>query len=168
VIENPRDDAEFACAHCGELLVVSFEHKLVLANPDQTFVDLTTQSAQSRPADAQWGNQISASRRRRASELALERTMDEKDRALKGFVYGILLVVFGGLLMVIAFLRYSFLSDDWLNIIGFGLGLVFIPLGAYTTVWFSLMARSKGKEEAEIIRDRESLEAANSSSSSSN
>ena len=158
-IDAIRDQAEFVCDHCGEVLAVSVEGKIVMAHPAQTYADPSFQArSEGRKANPLRRNQISAARRIKSTELALERTFLEKDRALKGFVYGILLMVFGGLLTVLTFLRNTFLFDDWLNLIGFGLGLIFIPLGAYITIWFTLTSRAKDKEEAEIIREREAID----------
>jgi hypothetical protein len=158
-IDGVREKVESACAHCGEALTVSFENKIVLAHPVQTFVDPASRArGKPRQTDSVRGNQISDARKRRSNELALERNQQEQDHALKGLVSGIMGVVFGGLLMALAFLRLAYLSDDWLNYVGFSLGLVFVLLGAYIAIWFSLLARAKGKEESEIMRERLALD----------
>jgi len=96
---------------------------------------------------------ISPQRKRRAAELALQRIANQERDVVRGFFYGSLFVVFGGIFILASSLRWLFVSDDWLNLVGLGLGLVFIPVGIYFGYWFYRSSQALKRDEEEIKRE---------------
>lgn len=145
---------EFTCKHCGELLTLSADDKVVLARPIQTYLQLADE-----PQDLGDGEsvseissipEISARRRKKAITLAYERIAQEKKDVTRGFLYGVFFLVFGTLFLVTSFSRLVLISNDWLNLVGFAFGLIFAALGIYLTLWFRQVSRSLSREEKTI------------------
>jgi uncharacterized membrane protein YcjF (UPF0283 family) len=128
---------------------------VTLAVPLQTYLSLEDDVSGSvetglPPNKAAVVPQRSTQRKRKAAEIALERIEYEKRDFSRGVLYGILFIVFGIIFIIVSFLRETFVSSDWLNWIGFAVGLVFLPLGAYFAYWFSKAAQSLSRDEEEI------------------
>ena len=149
----------FNCSHCGEGLVLSADNKVILAKPIQTYLALdetaqgtfgTSLAADKRTAPAP---QRSTQRKQKAAEIALERIAIEKRDFTRGVLYGILFIVFGAIFILISILREMFISSDWLNWVGFAIGLLFLPLGAYFAYWFYKSSQSLSRDEEEIGED---------------
>ena len=153
-LDSVPSDSEFACLHCGELLALSTDNKVVLARPIQTYLELDEES----PADIEGATanettsppQISERRRRKAAEIAYERIANEKKDISRGFFYGFFFLVFGAVFLTISLSRLILVSNDWLNLVGFGVGLVFTALGGYLALWFHKLSRSLSIEEKTI------------------
>ena len=135
--------------------MLSADNKVTLAKPIQTYLALDDH------ATASWGTDLpdkdvlsipqrSNQRKQKAAEIALERIANEKRDFTKGIWYGILFIVFGCIFILVAFLRQSFISSDWLNWIGFAVGLAFLPLGAYFAYWFYKSSQTLSRDEEEI------------------
>ena len=147
-------DSEFACEHCGELLAVSIDNKVVLARPIQTYLEVDEQP----PADTERATaseptevpQISDRRRRKAAEIAYERIAIEKKDLSRGFFFGSFFLVFGAVFLIISLARLLLVSNDWLNLVGLGFGLIFTALGGYLALWFHKLSRSLSNEEKTI------------------
>jgi hypothetical protein len=145
--------SQFNCRRCGEALLLSSDYKVTLARPIQTYMALGDQvddSGEMGSASEMETSSISPQRKRRAAELALERIAFEKRDVTRGIFYGFFFIVFGGLFLFISFLRQLFVSSDWLNLVGFGLGLVFIPLGIYFAYWFYKSSQYLDKDAEEL------------------
>jgi predicted RNA-binding Zn-ribbon protein involved in translation (DUF1610 family) len=155
-LDSQLTEAQFTCRHCGEALLFSSDHKVTLAKPIQTYVALgepipdTLDASFSGDKETSSIPQRSTERKKRAAELALERIADEKRAVTSGIFYGILFIVFGGIFILVSFLREWFIASDWLNWVGFGLGLVFVPLGVYFSFWFYRSSQSLSEDEQEI------------------
>jgi uncharacterized membrane protein YcjF (UPF0283 family) len=136
-------------------LVYSSDHKVILAKPIQTYLESAEQ-----PQSIEFGSsgdneirvipQLSPERQKRAAELAIERIADEKKDLRKGFIYGIVFTIFGGIFLIISLLRLLFVTGDWLNFAGFGFGFLIMAVGIYLATWFFRSSRSLGIEEEEI------------------
>ena len=136
--------------------MLSADNKVTLAKPIQTYLALDEH------IQGNWGTglpadkdvlsipQRSTQRKQKAAEIALERIANEKRDFTRGVWYGILFIVFGCIFILISFLRQSFISDDWLNWLGFAVGFVFLPLGGYFAYWFLKSSQSLSKDEEEI------------------
>ena len=135
--------------------MLSSDNKVTLAVPLQTYLALDDHLPGSvetilPPEDAAAVPQRSTQRKRKAAEMALERIANEKKDFSRGVLYGILFIVFGSVFILISILREAFVSSDWLNWIGFAVGLFFLPLGAYFAYWFLKSSQSLSKDEEEI------------------
>ncbi len=154
-LDSEPTESTFACSHCGEALVWSSDHKVILAKPIQTYLEPEGQP-QSPGLGSSVNNelrvipQVSPERQKRAAELAIERIADEKKDLRRGFVYGIVFTIFGGIFLVISLLRILFVTSDWLNFVGFGVGFLILLVGIYLATWFFRSWRSLGIEEEEI------------------
>lgn len=155
-LDSQPIESQFNCPCCGEALLLSSDHKVTLAKPIQTYLGLGEEiqgPAEMRSAGENETPSIpqrSDLRKRKTAELALDRIADEKRDVTRGIFYGILFIVFGGTFILISFLRQLFVSSDWLNLVGFGLGLVFVPLGAYFAYWFYKSSQTLSEDEKEI------------------
>ena len=139
--------------------MLSADNKVILAKPIQTYLALdetaqgtfgTSLAADKRTAPAP---QRSTQRKQKAAEIALERIAIEKRDFTRGVLYGILFIVFGAIFILISILREMFISSDWLNWVGFAIGLLFLPLGAYFAYWFYKSSQSLSRDEEEIGED---------------
>jgi predicted RNA-binding Zn-ribbon protein involved in translation (DUF1610 family) len=145
--------SQFNCRHCGEALLLSSDNKITLAKPIQTYLALDDQvQGTDYPPDKGAASipQRSTQRKRKTAEIALERIANEKRDFTRGIFYGLLFIIFGMIFILISFLREAFVSSDWLNWIGFAVGLVFLPLGAYFALWFYNSSQSLSRDEEEI------------------
>ena len=143
--------SEIACKHCGELLALSPDHKVVLARPIQTYLHLGEESSnggESDDADAPVSiPPLSVRRKKQTVELAYERIAQEKKDVTRGFVYGTFFLVFGIVFLLTSLSRLVLVSNDWLNVAGFVFGLVFASMGVYLVLWFRKLSRSLSREE---------------------
>jgi len=158
LLEFQSQVSEFNCSHCGEALRLSSDHKLILVKPIETYMVL--EETPGIVPEGPWeGNvaqpipAISPQRKRRAAELALQRIANQERDVVRGFFYGSLFVVFGGIFILASSLRWLFVSDDWLNLVGLGLGLVLIPVGIYFGYWFYRSSQALKRDEEEIKRE---------------
>jgi hypothetical protein len=148
--------SQFNCRHCGEALLLSTDNKVTLARPIQTYLSLDEHvpgnlgTSLSPDRDAPFIPQRSTQRKRKSAEIALERIANEKRDFSRGVWYGILFIVFGCIFILVSFLRQVFISSDWLNWLGFAVGLIFLPLGGYFAYWFFKSSQSLSKDEEEI------------------
>ena len=147
--------SQFNCSHCGQTLLLSNDNKVTLAVPLQTYLSLDGRVPGSTitnlpPNDTAIIPERSTQRKRKAAEIALERIADEKRDSSRGVLYGILFIVFGIIFILVSFLRETFVSSDWLNWLGFAVGLLFLPLGAYFAYWFYKSSESLSRDEEEI------------------
>jgi hypothetical protein len=155
-LESQNIRSQFNCSHCGEALLASVDNKITLAKPIQTYLALDEHVpgilGTSLPADKGTTSspERSTQRKRIAAEIALERIAIEKRDFTRGVFYGILFIVFGGIFILISFLREMFISSDWLNWIGFAIGVLFLPLGAYFAYWFYKSSQILSRDEDEI------------------
>ncbi len=162
-VDISGDIPEFHCDRCGEALAASSDGKLVLVHTLQTYVDFdnleqdpgSQNRKQENPANVL---SIFYERKKRSAEIAYERLGQEKKFAYRGFFFGILFVVFGGILLSLAYARYLLRIEDWLNFAALGFGLIFVPLGVYVMLWFALTLRSWSKNEREIEKEIRGLE----------
>ena len=151
--------SQFNCLHCGQALLLSDDNKVTLAVPIQTYLSLqddtlTSPGIGSFPdKESAAGPERSTLRKRKAAEIALERIANEKKDMSRGVWYGVLFIVFGGIFILVSFLRQLYLSSDWLNWLGFAVGLVFVPLGAYFAYWFHKSSQSLRRDEEEISEE---------------
>ena len=132
---------------------MSGDYKVTLARPLQTYMALGDQVSAPEElgsASETESSSISPQRKRRAAELALERIANEKRDVTRGIFYGIFFIIFGAVFLFISSLRQAFISSDWLNLVGFGLGLVFVPLGIYFAYWFYKSSQYLDKDEEEL------------------
>jgi uncharacterized membrane protein YcjF (UPF0283 family) len=128
---------------------------VTLAVPLQTYLSLDDHALGNPetnlpPNDTAVVPQRSTQRKQKAAEIALERIAYEKRDFTRGVLYGILFIIFGIIFILVSFLRETFVSSDWLNWIGFAVGLIFLPLGAYFAYWFNKAAQSLSRDEEEI------------------
>jgi pilus assembly protein TadC len=142
--------SEFTCKHCGEILALSADDKVVLARPIQTYLQLDDEPQD--PVDGESASipEISARRRKKAIALAYERIAQEKKDVTRGFFYGVFFLVFGTIFLATSFSRLVLISNDWLNLVGFAFGLIFAVMGAYLALWFRKLSRSLSREEKTI------------------
>lgn len=147
--------SKFNCLHCGQALLLSADNKVTLAVPLQTYLSLDGRVSGSAgptlpPNDTSVVPERSTQRKRKAAEIALERIANEKRDFTRGVLYGILFIAFGIIFILVSYLRATFVSSDWLNWIGFAVGLLFLPLGAYFAIWFRKTLQSLSRDEEEI------------------
>ncbi len=53
-------------------------------------------------------------------------------------------------MLFLSLLRMLFVTDDWINLVGLGFGIVMIPIGVYITAWFSVCVRAWNKDEFDL------------------
>ncbi|MCL4393243.1 MAG: hypothetical protein M1482_00195 [Chloroflexi bacterium] len=140
--------------------MLSPDNKLILAHPILTYLALDERrreplTASSAAIAAPAIPPLSSRRRQKENELASERIAQQKKDLSRGFAASILFAVFGALFVLLGLLRFLLISDDWLNLLAFGIGAVFIPVGAYLARWHWLTARSLIEDEEQVTRERE-------------
>lgn len=141
----------FVCPKCGELLVRASTHKLILAHPIKTYLELDEKSKA--PGTAEYldpalpsgGLQLSDRRRKRSAQLASERINQQKKSEHRGFAAGFILSILGGLLLLSTWARAFILGNDWLGFTGIAAGLFLIFLGLAVAIWFYRLMRSADK-----------------------
>lgn len=161
-VDFSPDALEFSCKECGRALIITPEGKLVLSQPLTLYSDREKESKGPRKANKTLQPlsppRMSPERLLRSSQLTYVRLTQEKQRAFGGLVLGVLLLIFGGVFLILAYARYLLIATDWMNLVGFGLGILFIPLGLYLIVWFALAIQTWNKNlqsfESETERPR--------------
>ncbi len=150
-LDSEPTESTFVCNHCGEALVYSSDHKVILAKPIRTYLEPESTELGSSPNnELRVIPRASPERQKRAAELAIERIADEKKDLRRGFIYGIVFAIFGGVFLIISLLRILFVTSDWLNFVGFGFGFLILVVGIYLATWFFRSWQSLGIEEEEI------------------
>jgi hypothetical protein len=131
------------------------DNKIILASPILTYLELDesrrgTLSGNTGAIMAPAIPALSSRRRQKEKELAGERIAEQKKDLSRGFAASILFAVFGALFVLLGLLRMFLVSDDWLNLLAFAIGVVFIPMGVYLARWHWLTARSLNEDEEQL------------------
>ena len=157
LIDIQSPESAVTCNHCGEALLVSPGNRVVLANPIRSYLNPENSdeesghqrirfSATTRPP-------ISAERRKRTAHLAYERVTQQEQLDHSGLVYGILAIVFGGLLGLLSWLRSEYVQSDWVGWVGLWIGALVFATGTFVTVWFVRSLRSTQVAKREIEKE---------------
>ena len=130
------------CDACGELLVFTDEHKLVLAEPLTTYFDAdggSNSAAGAQASEPAWqvGKfKLSVQRQTRADQLAQMRVIQERQAFRQGFISGLLVIILGGLLLLSIGAHIYFFESSWVDLAGVVVGGLFLALGLFIVIWF--------------------------------
>lgn len=145
------------CLHCHEALLVSSDKKIVLANPLRTYLISDDAAAKDKHRNSQMpvGKRppVSAERRKKTARFAYERMTQQEQLDHSGLAYGILAIVFGGLLGVLGWLRLEFIQSDWISWIGLWTGVLVFGFGTFLTIWFYRSIKSAKEIRREIEKE---------------
>ena len=145
------------CNHCGEPLLVSPGSRVVLANPIRSYLTPENSDEESGHPQIRFSAPtrppVSAERRKRTAQLAYERVTQQEQLDHSGLVYGILAIVFGGVLDILSWLRSEYVQSDWVGWVGLWIGALVFVAGAFVTTWFFRSLRSAQAAKREIKKE---------------
>jgi DNA-directed RNA polymerase subunit RPC12/RpoP/uncharacterized membrane protein YcjF (UPF0283 family) len=145
------------CNHCGEALLVSPGSRVVLANPIRSYLTPEDSDEKSEHLRIRFSATtrppISTERRKRTAQLAYERMTQQEQLDHSGLVYGILAIVFGGVLGILGWLRSEYVQNDWIGWAGVWIGALVFAAGTFITILFFHSLRSAKSAKREIERE---------------
>ena len=154
-LQSPK--SAVACNHCGEALLISPDSRVVLANPIRTYLAPGNSAEKSEQTRARFSATtrppISAERRKRTAQLAYKRLTQQEQLDHSGLVYGVLAIVFGGVLGILGWLRSEYIQNDWIGWTGAWIGALVFAAGMFVTIWFFRSLRSAQAVKREIGKE---------------
>lgn len=156
-IEVPSAATTMHCSHCNEELVVSNGGRVILAHPIRSYLlSDNVEGREARPSSPPafaTRPPLSPERKKRAVRLMHERLVHQEQLYHSGLIYGILAVVFGGLLGLLSWLRSEYVSGDWTSWLGLGFGTIVFAIGLFVTIWFLRALKSVRVSKREIEKE---------------
>lgn len=144
-IEISQGIRQLVCLKCNVSLLLVSDSKLILRNPLPNYLSADQANgiaARSEGVLDQRPMQLSNARMEKSAFHAGERIAQERTLSRQGLYAGLGTLTAGGLLLLVIGAQIYTAEMNWIELLLMGIGIVFVGLGLFITVWFAFALRS--------------------------
>lgn len=144
-IKIPPRTRQLVCAHCNESLLLVSNSKLILKNPLPNYLNADQANANTQRSGQildQALFKLSQARMEKSAQYASERIAQEQRLGRQGLYAGLGTLTAGGLLLLVLSVKMYVTEVNWLELLGMGIGILFVSVGLSITLWFAWELRS--------------------------